>query len=242
MKKTEWFSTWFDSHYYHILYKDRDDTEASFFLNNLLSHLNPGKGSFMLDLACGSGRHSIFLAKQGYNVLGVDLSINSIVEARKQQQNSTGFFTMDMREKIDFLKFDFVFNLFTSFGYFETDEENFKVIEAVKHCLNDGGTYVIDFLNSIKVVENLKKKETKTVDGIDFNIERTVENNFVIKEISFNDGGKNYNFEEKVRLFTIEDFERFLKKASLNIVDIFGNYKLEKYDQQNSDRLIIIAK
>lgn len=242
MKTTEWFSTWFDSPYYHILYKDRDDSEASFFLSNLLTYLNPLKGSFMLDLACGSGRHSNFLAKQGYNVLGVDLSFNSIVEARKYQQKNTSFFTMDMRERIDFLKFEYVFNLFTSFGYFDTDDENYKVIEAVKHCLNEEGIYVIDFFNAFKVIENLKENETKTVEGIDFNIKRAVVNKFVVKTISFNDAERNYLFKEKVRLFTIEDFEIFLKKAGFKVVDVFGNFSLENYNKQDSDRLILIAK
>jgi len=242
MKKTEWFSTWFDSPYYHILYKDRDDTEASFFLANLLTHLNPVKDSFILDLACGSGRHSLFLAKQGYNVVGVDLSLNSIIEARKKEQHNTRFFTMDMRDKIDFMKFDYVFNLFTSFGYFKNDEENYKVIEAVKSCLNKDGVYVIDFLNSTKVIETLNKSERKTVDGIVFNIERAIVNNYVIKTISFIVEQRSYNFVEKVRLFEREDFEAFLTKANFKVLDVFGNYQLQKYDRQDSNRLIILAK
>jgi len=242
MKKAEWFSTWFDSPYYHILYKNRDDSEASFFLNNLLTYLNPPKNAFMLDLACGSGRHANFLAKQGYNVVGVDLSENSIIEASKNQLSNSRFFTMDMREKIDFISFNYVFNLFSSFGYFETDEENYKVIEAVKHCLKKDGVYVVDFLNSTKVIDNLVKSEWKTIDGIEFYIERTIRNNFVVKIISFEDKQQSFKFIEQVRLYKFDDFNAFFKNAGFKINDIFGNYRLEKYDKKNSERLILVAQ
>jgi len=242
MKKTEWFSNWFDSPYYHILYNNRDEEEASIFLSNLLNYLKPVKGSFMLDLACGSGRHTNFLAKQDYNVLGLDISLNSIITAKQKQQKNTRFFTADMRHKIDFIKFDYVFNLFTSFGYFEKDEENYQVIDAVKNCLNSEGVYVIDFFNSTKVIKNLIKNEIKTIDNIIFNIERSIKNNFVVKNISFTDKLQIYNFVEKVRLFNQKDFETMLTKAGFQITSIFGNYELEVYDQQNSDRLIIMAK
>lgn len=242
MKKAEWFSTWFDSHYYHILYKNRDDSEAGLFLTSLLDYLNPPKNAFMLDLACGSGRHANFLAKQGYNVVGVDLSENSIIEASKNKLPNSRFFTMDMREKIDFINFNYVFNLFSSFGYFETDEENYKVIEAVKHCLKKDGVYVIDFLNSRRVADNLVKSECKTVDGIDFNIERTIRDNYVIKIISFEDKNENFRFIEQVRLYDYNEFNVFFKDAGFEIIDVFGNYQLEEFDKKNSDRLILVAK
>lgn len=242
MKKIEWFSNWFDSPYYHILYKDRDDEEASAFLSNLLNYFAPQKNSFMLDLACGSGRHTNFLAKKGYNVMGVDLSLNSITTAKEKQQKNTRFFTADMRHKIDFIKFDYVLNLFTSFGYFETIEENYQVIEAVKHCLNKDGIYVIDFFNSYKVAKNLVKNEVKTIDDIAFNIEKSILNNFVLKTISFTDKLRNYNFVEKVQLFNKQDFETLLSNVGFQIVDVFGNYNLDQFDEQTSDRLIIMAK
>jgi len=242
MKKTEWFSTWFDSPYYHILYKNRDYDEAALFLNNLIDYLKPKKDSLMLDLACGSGRHTNFLAGKGFNVVGVDLSVNSILEAQKKQLNNSRFFVMDMREKIDFIKFDYVFNLFTSFGYFETEDENYKVIEAVKHCLNKEGIYIIDFFNCDKVKKNLVKNEVKNVDGIAFYIERTIRNNVVIKRISFEDKNQNYTFIERVNLFSRLDFETFLKKAGFEVLGFFGDYELNNHDEKDSDRLITIAK
>ena len=74
----DWFSDWFDSKYYHILYTDRDNAEAEHFISNILDFLNPKKEQHILDLACGKGRHSKLLNDLGYRVTGVDLSENSI--------------------------------------------------------------------------------------------------------------------------------------------------------------------
>ncbi|MFL2637040.1 MAG: SAM-dependent methyltransferase, partial [Flavobacteriaceae bacterium] len=77
------YNTWFDSKYYHILYKDRDHDEARKFITKLLEHLNLKKNAKILDAACGKGRHSIEIEKLGYKVTGIDLSKNSIKHAKQ---------------------------------------------------------------------------------------------------------------------------------------------------------------
>ena len=86
-----WYTSWFDSPYYHILYKNRDDKEAGLFMKNLTSFLNLSTSSKILDLACGKGRHSKYLNQLGYHVTGIDLSPQSIVYA-KQFENDKLFF------------------------------------------------------------------------------------------------------------------------------------------------------
>ena len=73
-----WYASWFDTPYYHILYKDRGYDEAQAFMRALMAYLKPKDSAKILDLACGKGRHSVFLNSLGYNVTGVDLSKNSI--------------------------------------------------------------------------------------------------------------------------------------------------------------------
>ena len=82
---------WFNSSYYHILYKNRDYNEAEHFINNLIIKLNLKKNSKILDLACGSGRHSIYLNKKGMNVKGYDNSENNIKKAKKFENSSLSF-------------------------------------------------------------------------------------------------------------------------------------------------------
>ena len=130
MQKKEWFAEWFDTPYYHILYKSRDNHEARVFIKSLVGLLQLPEASSVLDLACGKGRHSITLNEFGYKVLGVDLSAQSIAHANQFSNSSLSFAVQDMREPIQSKRFDAVFNLFTSFGYFSSKHENEKVCQA----------------------------------------------------------------------------------------------------------------
>ena len=69
-----------------------------------------------------------------------------------------------------------------------------------------------------------------------------MEGDRIIKTIAFEDSGENYEFEEKVHAFTLDDFMRFFKLSDFEVVNYFGNYSLEKYDVNSSDRLIFICK
>ena len=126
-----WYSSWFDTPFYHILYKDRDDKEAQSFMDALTNYLNISENATILDLACGKGRHSLYLNSIGYDVTGLDLSKQSISEAKQKENGRLCFDVHDM-SKPYFKQFDTVFNLFTSFGYFDCDEDNLNTIKAIK--------------------------------------------------------------------------------------------------------------
>jgi SAM-dependent methyltransferase len=236
-----WFASWFDTPYYHILYKDRDYEEAQLFMDNLTQYLNLPDDAKILDLACGKGRHSIYLNTLGYDVTGADLSENSIAEAAKNNSKTLHFEVHDMREPFE-QKFDAIFNLFTSFGYFENDADNVKTLKAICESLTEYGFGVIDFMNVKHVIDNLVPEETKTVEGIDFHIKRYVKDNHIYKEIDFEDDGEHYHFTEKVQALTLEDFEAMMEEAGIHLLDIFGDYKLRKFYKNESERLILIFK
>src|SRR6187402_2891720 len=183
-----WFASWFDSPYYHILYKERNYREAQLFMDNLTHYLNLPEKAKVLDLACGKGRHSIYLNQLGYDVIGADLSENSIAEANKNANETLHFVVHDKREPYED-KFDAIFNLFTSFGYFEKEEDNLKTLIAIKHSLSEYGFAVIDFMNTYTVLENLIPDEIKEVDDITFHIKRYLLDGFIIKEIDFEADG-----------------------------------------------------
>ena len=236
-----WFSTWFDSPYYHILYKNRNEEEAQVFMDNVTHYLNIPENGTILDLACGKGRHSIYLNKLGYQVTGVDLSENSIATANESSNETLQFITHDMREPWN-ETYDAVFNLFTSFGYFDTHEDNIKTLKAIKDSINEYGFGVIDFFNADFIIENLVAEETKEIDDITFNIKRFVENKKIIKEIRFEDKGESFYFTEKVSAFTLSDFESMMEEAGIFLLEIFGDYKLRKFYKTQSERLIMIFK
>ena len=209
------------------------------FIKNLASYLNLDKDDKILDLACGKGRHSIYLNSLGYSVTGVDLSKNSINHAKTYESETLQFDVHDMRNVYS-TKFEVVLNLFTSFGYFEEETDNFKVIQTIKSSLKQNGIGVIDFMNSPFVIENLIAHNSYEDDNITFNLKRRLSDGFIYKDIEVIDGNTTTHYVEKVRAFTFQDFETMLSNAGLHLLDCFGNYNLEPFNSKTSERLILI--
>lgn len=239
---TYWFETWFDTNYYHTLYKHRDEKEAEKFISNLLNYLDLDEGARCLDLACGKGRHSLFLNKHNLDVTGLDLSPNSIKKAKSMENETLKFDVHDMREVYQSEKFDAVLNLFTSFGYFDSNEENLKVLNSVHEMLKDDGVLVIDFLNAKRTIANLVESEEKEIDAINFKIKRSFDGQHIHKNIQFTDENKNFDFNERVQALVKDDFEYLLGKSGFTIEKLFGDFDLNPFNDTVSNRLIIIAK
>ncbi|KQC33084.1 methyltransferase [Nonlabens sp. YIK11] len=256
--QTTWYSSWFDTPYYHILYRDRDYIEAGHFMKRLTQRLELDQQAHILDLACGRGRHSIFLNRLGYRVTGVDLSESSIAFAKAKLDHiksgnlelgelGTGKVQLD---RIQFAvhnmtqpypeKFDAIFNLFTSFGYFDNPDDNLKTIQAIKQSLKLDGYGVIDFFNSHKVIENLVPYDEKTEKGITFKQSRRFEGSHIYKEIRFEEDGNKFHFTERVQALTLEDFKSYFATAGLQLVATYGDYQLEPFNKKTSDRLILV--
>jgi cyclopropane fatty-acyl-phospholipid synthase-like methyltransferase len=240
-KTTDWFEYWFDTKYYHVLYDHRDDEEAEFFMKNLILFLQLEKGDRILDLPCGKGRHSVFLNSQGFDVVGADLSKNSIDFAKRFENRTLQFRVHDMRHAIS-KKYKAIFNLFTSFGYFDEESSNIDVLKNFKNAIESDGHVIIDFLNIEKIKNNLKKEEVFEKGGILFHIKRCIQGEFLIKTISFEADNKDHNYMEKVHCLTLDKAKEFAMEAKLNIKSIFGGYNLVPFDKENSDRLILILQ
>jgi 2-polyprenyl-3-methyl-5-hydroxy-6-metoxy-1,4-benzoquinol methylase len=240
MKSTEtkWYATWFDTEFYHTLYKHRNFEEARHFMNALTSAIHLDKNAHILDVACGRGRHAIYLNKLGFQVTGIDLSPNNIKFAKTHETSSLEFKVHDMCEPMA-IQYDAVFNLFTSFGYFEDDADNLKAIKTMAKNLKQEGTGVIDFLNINKTLKTLKTTDTKNVDGIEFKIEKWVEDGHIIKQITFNAEKKDFQFQEKLKCLDLNTFENYFDKANLKILNTYGDYNLNPFDILDSDRLIM---
>ena len=237
-----WYKSWFQSPYYHLLYKNRNDLEANFFLNNLIDFLNPETNNKFLDIACGKGRHAIAVHKKGYIVEGIDLSEESIKVAKNHSNSRLHFQVHDMRKVYKKNHFDYVFNLFTSFGYFESQQENEEALSAMIGNLKQGGKIVIDFMNSKKVSYELIKEEIKQVEHIKFHIRRKAEGKQIIKDITFEDGKQFFHFTEKVFGFDLHDFNTFLSANGMKVLNLWGDYSLTDFDVTQSPRLIILAQ
>jgi len=241
MQDSAWFESWFDSPYYHILYKHRSLDEAHYFIDNITSYLTLAPGAKVLDLACGAGRHSLFLSQKGYEVTGIDLSEKNILNAKMYEADNLEFYQADMRKIFRTNYFDAVFNFFSSFGYFDNDHDHQLTINNVAKELKFGSSFVIDYANIVKVRETYEKSRTTEIDDIVFHEEKWLDDRFIYKKISFKHRSVYYNFIEKLRLFALKDFESMFVKAGLKIVRTFGGYDLADFDENKSDRLIIHA-
>lgn len=244
LQQEVWFKTWFDSAYYHKLYQNRDEQEASRFIDVLVSFLQPAYGCQMLDLACGSGRHSKHLAQKGFNVTGLDLALSSIRDAKNWETPTLQFHQHDMREPFGTNRYDYIFNFFTSFGYFKNDGENNTVVSNIASALKKNGVVLFDYLNVAYAEKCLVPVEEKGLDGTLYHINRWSTDAFFYKRIAVQNAGmtQSQEYVEKVAKFTISDFERFFAPHNLQTEQVFGDYDLSAYDSESSKRLIILAR
>lgn len=241
-QQKQWFEVWFDSPLYHLLYKNRNNEEAAFFIDNVINHLQIDYGN-ILDLACGKGRHAHYLAEKGFNVVGVDLANESINYANTLYQlPNLEFYVHDMRLPFRINYFDYIFNFFTSIGYFSDIKENEKVFQSMHLGLKDGGYILIDFMNAEKVINNLVPRENIIIDEHHFYIRREVVNGKIIKHIQIEKGDNMWMFKEEVQALKQHHFHTFLNNTGFTLVKEFGDYNLQAFHPKLSNRYILLAK
>ena len=177
----------------------------------------------------------------GFKVTGVDLSSRNIEYAKKFSNERLSFFKHDMRIAIN-QKFDAILNLFTSFGYFDDSNDDYKVIESLRKSLNRHGIGVIDFMNSKRVIKNLVKENTVNFNGIKFIIKRSYDGKFIKKRVLINDLGKKHEYFEKVRAYEYLDFKNILNSSNLFITNCYGDYNMTPFCEETSSRLILLFK
>ena len=243
MKDKSWYKEWFNSPFYHKLYFERGDKEAEAFIEKLIQYLKPVPGSRILDVACGKGRHSKKLASMGFAVTGIDISSDNIAFARQFEHDKLDFFEHDMRLPFWGNYFDYIFNFFTSFGYFKTRREHDDSIRTIAAGLKPGGCFVIDYLNTHYAEEHLVHNEIKQIADTLYEIHRWDDDNHFFKKITVNDPSllSSLKYTEKVAKFSLGDFTDMLSYQGLQIQEVFGDYHFNHYDVRNTTRLIIIA-
>jgi SAM-dependent methyltransferase len=241
----EWFKDWFASDEYLYVYKHRDKNDACELVKLIVEDIELPKSARILDFACGTGRHSLLFAQRGFNVTGFDLSKNLLKIGKRTACNAglkVDFFCTDIRQVCLKKKFDLAVNLFTSFGYFENDDENFKLFGSVFNHLKKGSYFVFDYLNAEFVKNNLPR-DTKDVDSGNVMIQkRFIEKNRVKKIIHIKKGDTEKQFLESVRLYYPDDIKCMLSKFGFDIKKIFGNYSGGEFNYYDSPRIIIFAQ
>lgn len=241
----DWFKKWFASDEYLSVYSHRNQLDAEDIINLILRNISVDYGSSVLDAACGAGRHSIFLANKGFKVTAFDLSKNLLRIGKTNAQNlnaDVDFLCGDIRDIFFTRSFHLVLNMFTSFGYFDTDKENFSFFKNAKKFIVEDGYLVLDYINANFLKNNLVEESEKIINGRTIIEKRRIQEDKVIKNIEIRNNGETKSFIESVKLYDYEILENNFVKLGYKVHEVFGNYKGDIFDNNSSDRLIIIFK
>lgn len=219
---TDWFQDWFGEEYL-ALYPHRDETEAQHAVEMIEHELHGKHINRVLDLACGAGRHTRPLADRWWTV-GLDLSAVLLKVAHSAEPDGN-YVRGDMRV-LPFAdrSFDLCVNLFTSFGYFESDAQHLRVLAEVARVMDLGGMFVLDFLNRDSVGANLVACDERKVGEQVVEQRRliTPDGRFVQKTISLS--GSEKKFIERVRLFSVDELEMMLEESGFSVRAKKGDY------------------
>ena len=235
----EWFEEWFGEEYV-ALYPHRNEAEAERAVQLIARTLGSRHVRLVLDLACGSGRHARFLGQKWWTS-GIDLSEVLLGIARRNDTPARlvrgDIRALPYRDST----FDLVVNLFTSFGYFETDEEHEVVIRDLARVVAPRGTFVLDYLNAERVREQLVPYDVNSISGRVVEQRREIAGGgrFVVKHISLRNEGRE--FVERVRLFTRSELEGMLERAGFQVETAYGDYNGEPLTDVSS-RVILFAR
>lgn len=236
-----WYEAWFNSPYYHILYQDHDDQEAQKIIDRLVEHLRPPARARMLDVACGRGRFSRYLAQLGFRVTGIDLSPANVQFLRQFESADLDFHLEDIRQTLGHNQFDYAFSFFTSFAYFDSEEEHRRALQNIRNALRPNGLFLLDFLNAEQVKQAGDAHTEHHIEGITFHCRKTIEGNYVRKDIHIEDDGEEHHYFERVRLYTRAELEHLFTQVGFHVDDCFGSYELDEFDPASSPRLILTA-
>ncbi len=239
----EWFERSFGSDYM-VVYKHRDWDDAVREVRSMMALLRLPAGVEVLDVGCGMGRHALALADMGYKVTGIDLSDTLLRHAAAQACGKRVEWVLgDMRSMpLSTGRYAGTVNFFTSFGYFETEEENVGVLRELRRVLRNDGRFLIDFLNPVRVECQLVPRSQRVDEETGWLIEETrrIEDGAVVKHIRIMEqDGTERSYTERVRLYSLEWFEEHLAQAGLRLEAAYGNYEGACYDRNRSERLIV---
>lgn len=239
---TNWYENWFGNEYLTV-YAHRDENEARELVQLILTYINLDKNAKIIDLCCGQGRHAFLFAQEGFEVYGFDLSrtLLQVAKYKNDQSNNTFFIQADMRYLPAMHSFDLLLNLFTSFGYFETDIENKIVFQQFHQVLNTGGYFVFDYFHTPYILANLERYQSEQIGDLTVELERFIEGSRVQKIIRLNRQGKQSTFYESVKMYKPDQILKMMEETSLSVRYIFGDYKGSPLSE-DSERIIIIGQ
>jgi 2-polyprenyl-3-methyl-5-hydroxy-6-metoxy-1,4-benzoquinol methylase len=246
----EWFEEWFDHPLYLKVYHHRDAEEADRCVRTILrlTGIDPAQEPTpsVLDVACGAGRHAHAFARAGLGVTANDLSPFLLDQAREQaaaESLEIGFSQQDMRAIRFERRFDLVAQLFSSFGYFDSDDEDRAVIKSIAALIEPDGWYVLDLINPSQLKRNFAPRTERSAGTLSIIEERTLTELHVTKRITLcEENGKEHSFSESVRLYSLDEATALLESGGFHVEQIIGDYDGNAFDIATSPRMMLLCR
>src|SRR5579864_6378716 len=232
-----WYVDFFRSDYLnvygHTFTEERAQKEADF----VATTLDLKAGASVLDLCCGQGRHAVNLAKRGLKVTGLDLN-SEYLELAQHAAGASNVqletVAADMREIPFENKFDAIVNMYSSFGYLESEAEDLKVLESAAKALKHGGRLLLDMLNREWAVANYIQNDWHSgADGTLYVERRDLDLASSRMHVSFTivgpDGTRRESVGHDIRLYTLTEMTHLLERAGMRVTGVFGGFDGETY-------------
>lgn len=234
----DWYTQWFGTRYYSLLYGHRDDADAAAWVDALLQRWSLPAGAAVMDMACGRGRHARWFAERGMRVTGIDISEASIAEARVAVPTGE-FHVQDMRDGFPEARFDAICCLFTSLGYFDSLDDDQQVFQAAAAALRPGGYFTVDFMNVGVVIRDLVGREELDHGGVHFTVERELVDGVLVKHVTVDDAGTIHRFQERVQALDHGTLERLARNVGLEVLDLTDGPVATPFDPEQSRRFVL---
>lgn len=214
-------------------------------IDRILALVNMPPGSHILDLCCGVGRHSMELARRGFKVTGVDRTQSYLDQAKEQAKNEgldIDLVQVDMRSFRRPDAFDVIISLFTSFGYFEDQAGDRKVVDNIYSSLKSGGLLLMDLSGKEVLARVFRERDWRETDGVFWLEERKITNDWSRihnRWIMFK-GDRRYENTINLRLYSASELKALLEAAGFSQIQAYGGLDGSPYDEQ-AKRLVMVA-
>ena len=234
-----WFKEWFGEEYLE-LYAHRDSGEAERHVDFVAERFAGETPVAVLDLACGAGRHTGALRRRGYRALGVDLSLTLLGQSPELPRVAGDMRCLPFTDST----FDWALNFFTSFGYFESERENFRILEEMVRVMRPGGRFLIDLFNIDRVLATLEPRESREMNGRRVEIERWYDarSRRINKQIRVHSADRpSRSYLESVRAYRLDEVSNGLEWAGLRLEATYGDFDGQEFGR-DSERLILVGR
>lgn len=242
-----WYADLFSEEYL-LSQPGRGEATISREVAFLRDRLELKRGDYVLDLACGTGRHARAFARQGCQVTALDLSLPMLrrgIEAARREGSEVRFLQADMRDLAFEDAFDAAWMLDTSFGFFG-DVENLMVLRSLWRALHPGGRVVIDVINRDYIMSELPCRNWWEGEGClvqeDIEFAHATSRLDIRRYLVFADGRERV-YDISIRIFSAHELVRLMQHAGFEVLDVTGSlHTIGAFFGTGSERILVTAR